>query len=520
MYKKISLLFFVLTITLSAFAQSKKDGIKFYKYKKYQSAIKALEPLAAEDAFASYYLGLSYIETGDLDKAKSTFQKHADNYANMAGLARVSFEKGNVAEANAMLEKVTRKTSRKNKAAYLYAADAITYTNGGDLKRAIEYYDYYLEWKPSAKAHIRKGDAYRKMRDGGNAMTSYQRAERLGGSEASLASFKQGNLWYASQTFDSALVNYQRAADADPQNPLPYNDLANAYYKINRYKEAKENIEKYLALSDQSAEDQVQYANILYLADDYDGAINKMSELLASGNGKSYMYRILGYSYFEKNNIPEAIKNMELLFKNHPKKDLNPKDYFTFGKILSKDSVRAEEAMTFIQQGIDSDTMQDKVPLYRQVADGFKDSKEHAKAAMWYKKITQQESPLVEALDYWNAGTNFYQVRDYQNATDMFTQMTVERPDASIGFYWLGKVGAAQDPKYKLGTGVEGFAKFQEMVKDDESRKGLRKSALVYLTAVAYNKQDYTQAKSYANMLLEIDPGNSTATQIMTNIPK
>lgn len=519
MYKKIIYLFLFVATTANAFAQDKSEGIQFYDYKKYQSAIKVLEPLAAADEMANYYLGLSYLETEEVENAKAAFQKYADDYMNMAGLARVLFIEDKVEEANAMIEKVVRQASRKNKAPYLYAADAITYTDGGDLNMALKYYDYYMEWRPSAKALIRKGDAYRKMRDGGNAMTSYQRAERMG-TESSLASFKQGNLWYASKTYDSALVNYQRAADADPKNPLPYNDLANAYYSINRYTEAKEQIEKYLALSDKSPEDQIQYANILYLSDDYDGAIKKMSELLASGNGKSYMYRILGYSYLEKKNIPEAIKNMELLFEKHPKDKLNPKDYFTYGKILSQDSLRAGEAMSFIQKGIDSDTTSDKVPLYRQVAEGFKNSEDYAKAAAWYKKITEQESPSVEILDYWNAGTNFYQIPDYESAKDMFTKMTIERPDVAIGYYWLGKVGAAQDPDYKKGTGLEGYAKFQEMVKEDESRINLRTSALVYMTAVYYNTKEYTKAKEYANLLMSIDPGNSTAKQILAGIPK
>lgn len=519
MYKKISILLLLIATTLTTFAQSKADGIKFYKYEKYKSAISTLKPLAAEDKFANYYLGLSYIALEDLTSAKSTFQNHADHYANMAGLARILFLEGKTAEAKAMLEKVTRKTSRKNKSAYLYAADAITYTDGGDLNDAIKNYEYYLDWRPSANAFIRKGDAYRKMRDGGKAMTAYQRAQKMGGA-TSLANYKQGNLWYASKTFDSALACYQRASDADLQNPLPYHDLANAYYSINKYDKAKEQIEKYLALSDQSAEDQRRYANILFLSQDYDGAIAKMNELLSSGNGKSYMYRVLGYSYLEKDKIPEAIKNMELLFKKHPKDKIIAKDYFTYGKVLSKDSNRASEAITYIQQGIDKDTATDKVPLYRQVAEGYKSSKDYAQAAEWYKKITEQDSPQKEVLDYWNAGTNFYQIRDYANATDMFNKMTIERPDVAIGFYWLGKVGAAQDPEYKVGTGVEAFTKFADMVKEAPERQGLRKKALIYLTAVTYNQKKYEDATKFANALLEIDAENKTAKQILDGIPK
>ncbi len=503
----------------SAIAQSKKEGIKNYRYQKYQSAIRMLEPLAADDAIANYYLGLSYLDTEDLAKAKATFQRHASHPANMAGIARVLFAENKDAEANAMLENVNRKTSRKNKAAYLYSADAITYSSGGDLNKAITWYDYYLDWKKSAKVLIHKGDALRKMQKGGPAMTAYQAAYDMTGYK-SLSSYKQGNLWYASKTYDSALVNYQRAADADPTNPLPYYDLSRAYYDINKYDRAKKEIEKYLQYSDNTPDDQIQYANILYLSKDYDGAISKMTELLNSGNGKSYMYRVLGYSYLEKGNLTEASKNMDLLFKNHPKDRLIARDYFTYGKILKKDSVRNGEAMTYFNQGIEADTAKDKVSLYRELAENFKDADDWAGAAQWYKKIVETNSPDKEVLDYWWAGRCFFQVSDWTNSNDMFTQMTTTSPDEPIGHYWVARVAAAQDPKYKTGSAVDLFKKYLPMVEGNEDKKDKVVTAKTYLSVVAYNKKQYVEAAKQAKDILALEPGNPTAKQIVDGVAK
>ncbi len=519
MTKKLSILVLAIIITVSAMAQDKKAGIKYYRYQKYQSAIKELEPLAEKDATANYYLGLSYLELEDIAKAKAIFQKKPSNYANMSGIARVLFIEEKDAEAKAMLENVIRKTSRKNKSAYLYAANAITYTDGGDLNKAIQWYDYYLDWKKTPRALIHKGDALRKMQRGGEAMTAYQEAGEMG-NYVSLSNYKQGNLWYASKTYDSALVCYKRAATADPENPLPFYELSWAYYRINKYNRAKDQIEKYLSLSDQSPDDQTQYANILYLSKNYDAAIAKMNELFASGNGKSYMHRVLGYSYLEKKNIPEALKNMDLLFQKHAKDKLIVQDYFTYGKILAQDSIRSGEATAYFEQGIAADTAKDKVPLYRELAESFKDAEDYKNAAIWYKKITETESPKKEILDYWWAGQSFYLENDYASATDILTKMTEIRPDEPSGFYSLGKVAMAQDADGSKGIGVPHYKKYLELVEVKPTNQRQRITAMTYLSVSAFNNKKYEEAKRYANDILALDEANGTAKQIMAAIPK
>ena len=264
----------------------------------------------------------------------------------------------------------------------------------------------------------------------------------------------------------------------------------------------------------------MQYANTLYLAKDYDGAINKMNELLSSGVERSYMYRVLGYSYLEKDNLVEATKNMDLLFKKHPKKDLLARDYFTYGKILKKDSLRSGEAMSYFEKGIQADTAKDKVPLYRQLAENFKDANDWAGAAQWYKKIVETNSPEKEILDYWWAGRAFYQVSDYQNATDMYSQMVAASPTDPIGHYWLANVAAAQDPDYKTGGASELFKKYLPMVEGNPEKAEKVATANIYLAMVAYNNKDYAGAKKYSNAALTANPGNADATNILNALKK
>ncbi len=78
--KRIIIIFLAVAFAINASAQSTlDDGIKMYNYKKYQTAQGILEPLAANDPQANYYLGLVYIEQGSLQKANTAFLRYPDD---------------------------------------------------------------------------------------------------------------------------------------------------------------------------------------------------------------------------------------------------------------------------------------------------------------------------------------------------------------------------------------------------------------------------------------------------------
>ena len=245
-----------------------------------------------------------------------------------------------------------------------------------------------------------------------------------------------------------------------------------------------------------------------------------MESLLKSGLGKSYMHRVLGYSYLEKENIADALKNMDLLFQKHPKDKIIPLDYMTYGKILAKDPARANEANTYFDKGIAADTAQDKVPLLRKLAEDYKDNNDYASAAVWYRKVTEQESATKEMVDYWWAGRCYYQVNDYTNANAMFGELAKQNPEEPSGYYWLAKVAAAQDPKYSTGVAVSPFKKYIEMAEGNAEKKDEIIAAETYIAVVSYNQKKYAEAKTYAQKVLSLDPSDETAKQILAGIPK
>jgi tetratricopeptide (TPR) repeat protein len=517
--KKTSLILaMVMTSMSNLFAQTMEDGVKKFKYKRFESAKAIFSTMT--DPLSNYYLGLIEIENENLKAAEAIFQKFMDDPANQAGLARVKLLQKDVAGATSFIEKAAAKAKKKDIRPLQYAADAITYTEGMDPNKAIELYKKALETEKNGDLYIGLGDAYRKLQGGGgNAMTNYENAEMYPNVQ-SLANYKKGNLWYAAKNYDSALANYARASELDKENPLPFKALADAYYKVNRFKLSKENIEKYLELSDKSIDDQIQYANTLYLAKEYQNAIQKMNDLIGKGAERPYMYRVIGFSQYETKDYTNAKMNMDKFFAKQDALKIIPLDHIYYGKILLKDTNTASMAEGSFNKGIAIDTSSDKTPVFRNIAESYYDAEMYGNSGNWYKKIVESNSPGIEAVDYWWAGVMYFYARDYANAEPMIRLYNSKYPDEPTSIFWMARITeATKDKDYKTGAAKDYYNQWIGKINEDPTKKKDLLKAYTYLAMVAYTANNKEEAKLYSDKLIALDPANSVGTQIQKAIP-
>lgn len=518
--KLFALLIIVQMLSIyQAGAQTLEEGIKLYNYARYESARRVLTPLAASNPTANYYLGLSELALDNAAGARTIFEKYPEDIANNTGIARVLFTLNKAPEAMGMLEKTAEKARKKDWTPLKFAADAITYTDGGDLSKAVEWYKKALLVERNGDTYVSLGDAYRKMSGGGgNAMSHYEMADEFPGSR-SIANYKMGTLWYAAKNYDSALAKFNTSSQLDESNPLPFKALADAYYRVKKYKTSKEKIEKYLELSDKTTDDQVQYANTLFYAKEYTNAIAKVNELVAKGEGdkRPYMYRVLGYSQYETKDYIHALQNMNQLFaKQNPKKIIFT-DYIYLGKILLTDTTKQAEADEAFNKGIAMDTTRDKTPLLREIAEACFNTENYAISAKWYKRIVESQSPTIEDRDYWWTGYMAYYSGDYPTAMQMFTTYHIKDTLQPLGVLWMARITEKMnDKEYTNGQAVPDYLKWLSMVKeDDPSKKKDMMKAYTYLAMVAYTAGNKTETSLYANKMLALDANNDTAKQLV-----
>lgn len=497
--------------------QGLAEAINMYSYNRFETAKKLLTPLAASSAEANYYLGLSEIGVGNLSAAKAIFEKYPSDIANQSGIARVLILEKKNAEAMAILEGIVKKAKKKDILPFKYAADAITYTDGADFTKAVNWYKMAIEKNPNADLYTGLGDAYFYLpNSGGEAYKAWDNALSNKPASPAYIYFRIGELWYSSRNYDSSNANFNKVNELDPKNPLPYEKLANAYYKQGKYDLAKGKMEKFLELSDKSIEDQYKYINILYLSKDYANAVTKIDEIFAKGETRPYLYRLQGYSQYELAKYPEALAAMDKFFAVQEKSKILPMDYEYYSRILAKTPGREAEAVNFQQKAIDVDTAADKSEAYRKVAAKYKSAEDYGNAALWYGKLVDNNKGNSELLDlYWAGFCNFY-VKNYDQSKKYFELMAQQHPTENSSNYFLARIAAAGDPDAKTGAGIEPFKKYIDLVGEANPEK---KSELLrvydYMIYYYYNKKDAVNATLYCNKQLAVNPGNEYATKIL-----
>ena len=509
--RKLMIMLIATVISVSSFAQnSVQDGIKLYNYEKIQSAERVLTPLAASDPLANYYLGLCYIQDGDFAKAGTTFGAHPEDAANISGTARVAFSTKDNAKGMQIAKDLASKSRKKEWQSEKYAADAITYTQGGDIQQAIAWYKDALVKNPNdAGIMMGMADAQIKLPGGaGDAMSNYE-AITDKDPKNSLVFTRMGDIWYDAKNYESALTNYAKAKDADNSNPLPYKSLSNAYSGSGKYKLALENLQKYQQLSDNTSKDKLEYLKALFLAQSSCDAATMAKDMLntvTDPKTKTQVYGILGFSEAQCGDSIDALNNIRIYLQRQDPAKVLPGDYVNVGKLFLKLNM-IDSAVFYYNKGLAGDTSQNKTDIYRQIAEAFKSKKDYCNSAAWYDNLVKA-NPSTQPLDYAWRGIMYYYCTNYDKAMQAFNDFGAKYPDQPSVPYWQGRIQEAVDSEATSGTAVPYFMKWFDKIGPNYDKKNELKGPYEYLIYYFYNKKDKENLNIYKEKLKAIDPND------------
>ena len=515
--KKAAVVFAALAFAGGVRAQNLESGIKMYNYNRWQSAQKILLPLAATDAKANYYLGLTYLELGDLATAESTFTKFPDDPANKSGLARLAFAKNDNAKGMQLAKELAETAKKKETDPLRYAADAVLHSNGGDYMQAIKWDSAaYKKGAHDAALLIALGDAFRKVSGGGGeAMNNYESACDVEKNN-SLGYSRIGDLWFDATNYKLALDNYSKAKEFDASNPLPYKALALAFQRSGKYDKALENIREYLKYSDNSFADKRMNAEILYQSKNYCEAIKAARELQSvtpmADSVKVELVGIIGFSQIYCNDSLEAVKNIRTYLSMQQPSKIRPATYIDYGKLwLKLDNL--DSAAYYYGLGLSADTSKDKTETYRQLADAYKAKKNYCKSAEWYNNLVKSR-PETQPSDYAWRGIMYYFCGDYQSTINCMVDMEKRYPDQPSAYLYAAKAAAAIDSTDTSGLAVPYYAQWFEKVGPNYDKKNELKPAYGYLLVYYFNKDDKDKLELYKSKLRALDPDDKYLKQI------
>ncbi|RYF47453.1 MAG: hypothetical protein EOO39_48310, partial [Cytophagaceae bacterium] len=128
----MTILFVGATMTAPLMAQDVQKGLEDLEAERFTKAGQTFTQLANSSPSADnqFYLGYYYLRSGQLDKAKETFQKgataDAKNQLNNIGLAGVALAKGDGATAKSLIDNAVAQTKSKNQDVLIRGAEMYT----------------------------------------------------------------------------------------------------------------------------------------------------------------------------------------------------------------------------------------------------------------------------------------------------------------------------------------------------------------------------------------------------------
>lgn len=510
-------------IGLFAKAQTIQEGIAALESDKLNKATQIFNNLIRtnpNNAEAYFYLGNVYIETEKADSAKWCFNKaltvNPQSPYGFIGMGIINLNADKAADAKTNFDKALLITKEKDIKTLQLVADAYatTASKSKDTKKAIELATKAVALdKKNAESYIVLGDAYLEENNGGQAMNNYENATSFDPANAK-AYLKIGQLFSRSRNFNASLEGFNKAIEKDPNYAPAYRDLGELYFRVKKYDKAKESYKKYLELAESNTATLTRYAYMLFMAKDYAEATSVINQISAIDSTNIILKRLLGYSYYEQNKHKDGLANMTYFFKKVEPSRIIPSDYEYLGKLYyknGKDSLAAQNLMMAIE--LDST----KSDLYYDLGDVYLHWKKFGLAQNAFNtKISKTKSS--SAIDYFGLGKAYYYNKQYVEADSAFSKIVQLKPNASAGYLWRARANNVV-PEKDYERARPFYEKYLEIaVPDPKAVKKELSEAYMFMGYYSIQKDDKAKAKEFYNKVLEIDPENKQAKELIKQL--
>lgn len=525
--KQLLSLTFAVVISNMLFAQNVDQGRKLLYYERYKGAKETFEKVLAanpNNIDAVYWLGQTLLEMKDSVAAKALYQKALGSNGNapllLAGIGQVELMEGKANDARQRFE--TALTLTKNRDINVLNAVARANVNArpGDAKYAIEKLNQATQVKgfKDAETYLLLGDAYRKLIDGGNAVTSYNKALTL---DPKLAAAKTriGRVYLTQNNPEYFLPAFESATQLDPAYIPAYYELF-YYYYFRDVNKAAGYLDKYIANTDPGEEVEYLKTDFLYASAKFKEARDKAQQLISQYGEKvnPRMYRLIAYTSDTLGDMAAAKQAMTTFLAKAPGDLVLPADYEELANINAKTPGSEAEAFVNLQKAVEKDTAVVNKIKYIQKAAGLAKKQGNRKEEANWLGVAYRLDPKPNQNDLYNWGYANYQAANYKTADSIFCNVYQSQyPNEIYGYLWCARSLQAQDTTMAQGLAVDAYKKLAEMAIKIDSVKFKTQAISSHFYLVQYYndiKKDKASAINHLDQVLAIDPTNADAIRI------
>jgi len=488
-----------------------------------KQAVDKLETLVSAnptDASLLYYLGYAQIKNGEPQKASAFFDKGIQlgdkDALNQVGKGYLKLSEQKPAEAKSFFDKALELTKSKN-AATLNAIANADLNNKQNLPEA----EKLLMKSKSINSgdmmtYVLIGDSYLAQNNGGESVTSYEHAASLN-PKSGLPFYKIGMVFLRSRNYDEAEKAFKKAVAADPSFALAFKELGELYYAKKDGASAVTAQESYMALLADPTVGRLQLAFYYFMAKNYTKANEIFAQLISEPNVLPVTYRYYGQSLTEAKDCETSSAMFQKYFEVAKPSDILASDYATYGRALlcsKQDSL----AIIAIDNSLKLDSTQTDLLLAK--AEALYKKKRFAESADTYEKVIALRKNPVSS-DFYGSGRAYYNSDQLVQADSAFTKLINLQPKMSVGYLWMARVKARQDPESTQGLAKPYFEKVIEigLTNPDKNKNDLVESYR-YLGYYYYLKNDKPSSIAYWKKVLELIPKDPAATEAIEILTK
>lgn len=487
---------------------------------------------AGENQIASYFVDTANVAFKEVAvKAKARFGQgvSADpgNALNYVGLGKIALieknktlAKDNFTKAESFLplkrNRKTPMTPQEEANILIRLAEAYVQVGSKDSALVLSYLRRaeFLD-KKNPELYLVRGDFwFNTLNDGSHAASDYKTSQSLAPKSAR-AKVRLGQLYTRVRSWQDALSYYQEALAIDSTFAPAYLEMGFLYAKTNQPNDSKKNFKKYLDLSKSNMAAKRRYANTLIQSEDYEGAIGQINQIMKL-DSVTYndLNRALAYSYFELKDYAKAEYYITKFFKKSPPEKLYSKDYVYFGRILQK---RDQDSLALIkfEQGYKIDTA--NYDLLADIAAAYSKTKKYEDAAKTYQLRIDHANGGIN--DYYKMGLAYYNAKKWIEADSALTKVTRLNPDFTPAYVWKARVYSSLDPETDKGLAKPYYEKVIEKASMDSTKysKELLES-YNYLGYYFLKEKKYCESLDYWNKVLVLDPANKGASDAIKDL--
>jgi tetratricopeptide (TPR) repeat protein len=538
--RKIALTHAVVLAVLSAVAQTHQDGIAALQLNRWDKAIQVYSQLTQKeptDPVAWLMLGTAYAAKGEIDKAKAAYESaynaRPDGAYALISNARILLLQGRKEEAETVLKKVD-KFARKDVTARRLVGETFLYPMGNtkpdyaraeeELKKAVEISSKDLD------THLALGYSFLERANGGQAAVHYEIASTIDPKNP-LPIFMLAKVYYYARLYDKYLANLDKAISLRPNYTDALRAKAEFLYFEKQWKKA---LEAAQALVNQAAEvsieDEMLLANLLYINKDCPACSALVEKILKKDPTRNYLRRLQAYCDYDNGRYSEGLNILEEFFKMVQPDKVLASDYEYLAKLQIKMGRDTLTAIKNYQKAIEMDPS--LWALRADIAKLYYQKKDYCNAARTYEAyLDSVEDAQTRVNTAYQIGICYYYCPDdpehYQKAEKAFALITELAPDAPIGWIWRAKSASKLEPDLaanpqdstlieQYGVAQPFFSRYVELASADpvKNKKDLITS-YEYLSFYYFLKKQDTTAKEVIGKLLELQPDNPTALEIL-----